>query len=135
MGVAAPELAGRIAKLVAPLAPVCWKAAQPVAAGADIPWLGNQFHMGQNRVLADRIEKAAIKVKTIRLSPQRRSEVKTKAVNAHHFDPVPQRIQHQPQAEWMADIHRIAAASVVYVVARIACLQMILCGIIQPAKG
>ncbi len=134
MGVAAPETAHAIAVAVVPLAPVRRKPAKLVAARANIPRLGDQFAAAENRVLLDRIEEAAARVKAVRLTPQGRCEIEAKAVDPHHFDPVAQRIHHHPQHERVADIHRVAAAAVVYIMPSVTGLKLVVGGVVQSSE-
>src|SRR6202040_3668813 len=64
MAFAGPVAAQRSAKMIVPLRPARRKAAHLVAAGADIPGLGNQLDSGEGRVLPDRGEEGCTPIKT-----------------------------------------------------------------------
>ncbi len=60
---AGPVVSQRPPKMIVPLRPAGGKAADLIATGTDIPWLGNKLHSGQGWILPDRRKKwrAAIK--------------------------------------------------------------------------
>src|SRR5690606_882025 len=86
-GLAHPEGAHLVAVAVVPLAPAGREGAELVAAGADVPGLGDQLHAGEHRVLGDRLEerrpagegRAAMR----RLAPEHRREVEPETVDVH----------------------------------------------------
>ena len=53
VGVAAPEAAGAVAEAVVPLEPGGGEVAELVAAGADVPGLGDEDAVGEERVGGD----------------------------------------------------------------------------------
>src|SRR5581483_10055349 len=50
-GLAPPEVAHRVAVDAVPLRPEDREVADLIAAGTDVPWLGDQLHLGQDRIL------------------------------------------------------------------------------------
>ena len=55
-GLAAPEVADPIAVLGVPLSPEDREVADLVAAGPDVPRLGDQLYLREDRVLVDNVE-------------------------------------------------------------------------------
>src|SRR4029450_7666570 len=53
---AAPEVAHRVAVEPVPLGPEHREVADLVAAGPDVPWLGDQLRLREHRVLVDDVE-------------------------------------------------------------------------------
>ncbi len=116
--VALPVGAHRVAVLVVPLGPAGREVADLVAAGAEVPGLGDQLDVGQHRILADDVEERAEPVDVVQLAGERRREVEAEAVDVHLGHPVAQRIHHQLQHARMLHVERVAAAGEVHVVAR-----------------
>src|SRR5690606_32516708 len=54
--VALPEPSDRVAVLAVPFAPHVGKVADLVAARPDVPWLGDQLDLRENRILVDDVE-------------------------------------------------------------------------------
>src|SRR5690606_40437778 len=115
-----PEGADRVAIAVVPLAPAGREVAELVAAGADVPGLGDQLRAREHRVLGDRLKerrardqgRAAMR----RLAPEHRRQVEAEGVDVHLLDPVAQRIEHELQYARMPGVERIARAGEVLVV-------------------
>src|SRR5215208_1268034 len=68
-----------IAEAVVPLGPAWREVADLIAAGADVPWLGDQLHPRQHRVLAAAVEEPAALIEAVRLARQDRRQVETEA--------------------------------------------------------
>ena len=62
VAVAAPEAARGLAVEVVPFRPAGRKAADLIAAGADVPWLGDQLDVGEHRVLPHRGEERRVAI-------------------------------------------------------------------------
>ena len=92
---AAPEVADGVAVLAVPLRPVRREVADLVAAGADVPRLGDQLHLADHRVLLHHLEERGQPVHVVELPGQRGGEVEAEAVDVHLGDPVAQRIHDQ----------------------------------------
>src|SRR6266700_2746596 len=69
-GIALPEAAHGIAELVVPFGPARRKLPDLIAAGADIPGLGDQLDAVEHGILTAGIEKTAALVKTVGLARQ-----------------------------------------------------------------
>jgi hypothetical protein len=54
-----------------------------VAALADVPRLGDELHLGDDRVLVDQVEERRQPVDLVELAGQRRGEVEPEAVDVH----------------------------------------------------
>ena len=81
------------------------EAADLVAAGADVPGLGDQLDVRQHRVLRERVEEAARRGRSRRPSrAERRREVEAEAVDVHLLDPVAQRVHDHLQHARMAQV-------------------------------
>ena len=114
---AAPEVAHRVAKRIVPLGPAGREAADLIAARAAVPRLGDQLHFREQRVLADRLEEAALGFEAVGLAREDRAEVEAEAVDLHLAHPVAQAVGHHLDDARMAEIERVSGAGVVDVVA------------------
>ena len=114
---AAPEVAHGVAVLAVPLRPQRREAADLVAALADVPRLGDQLDLADDRVLVDQVEERGQPVDLVELPGQRGGQVEPEPVDVHLGDPVPQRVHDQPQRLVVADVEAVAGAGGVVVVA------------------
>ena len=94
---AAPEVADGVAVLAVPLRPQRGEPADLVAAVADVPRLGDELDLGDDRVLLDEVEERRQAVDLVELAGQGRGEVEPEAVDVHLGDPVAQRVHDQLQ--------------------------------------
>src|SRR5205085_1166563 len=81
VALAAPEVPYLVAVLPVPLGPENGEVADLIAAGPDIPGLGDQLHLGQDRILVDRVEEGREPVDVVELARERRGEVEAEAVD------------------------------------------------------
>ena len=116
---AAPEVAHRVAELAVPLGPLRREVADLVATVADVPRLGDQLHLADDRVLLHELEERRQPVDVVELAGQRRREVEAEAVDVHLGHPVAQRVHDQLQRVGVADVEAVPGAGVVHVVARV----------------
>ena len=130
---AAPERADVVAVGVVPLGPRRPERAEPVAAGADVPRLGDELHLAQQRVLVHRGEERRALVEVHPLARERRREVEAEAVDAHLADPVAQRVEDQPQDVEVADVEGVAAARGVDVRAAVRC-ELVVVALAEAAE-
>ena len=114
-----PETTHVVAEAVVPFRPAGRKTTDLVATGADVPRLGNHLHARQQRVLGDRTEERAVAVEACVATAQHRRQVETKTIDMHLADPVAQAVHHHLQHPWLAQVERVAAASVVFVLRRV----------------
>ena len=116
---AAPEVAHRVAVDAVPLRPEDREVADLVAAGPDVPRLGDQLHLGEQRVLVDDVEERGEAIDVVELARERRREVEAEAVDVADVRPVAQRVHDQPQHARVHRVERVARAGEVHVVARV----------------
>ena len=88
--VAAPEAADVVAVAVVPFEPGRGEVAELVAAGADVPGLGDQDAVGEQRVGGDGAEGFGVRVEALRGAAEDRGEVEAEAVDAGLADEVAQ---------------------------------------------
>ena len=108
--------------------------AELVAAGADVPRLGDQLRVRERRVLAQRVEEAAVRVEAGRFPSERDAEVEAEAVDVELVHPVAQRIHDQLDHARMRRVDRVAAAGVVDAVARVVGHQAVVARVVDAAK-
>ena len=80
---AAPEVADRVAVLAVPLRPQRREVADLVAALADVPRLGDELDLADDRVLLDEVEERRQPVDVVQLAGERRGQVEAEAVDVH----------------------------------------------------
>ena len=115
----APEVPHHVAVDAVPLRPQDGEVADLVAARADVPGLGDQLHLGQDRVLVDGVEEGRQPVDVVQLAGQRGGEVEAEPVHVALDHPVAQRVHDQPQHARMDDVERVPRAREVHVEARV----------------
>ncbi len=113
---AAPEVAHGVAILAVPLRPQRREITDLVTALADIPRLGNQLHLADDRILLDEIEERREPIHLVQLARERRREIEAESVDVHLADPVAQAVHDELQHVGMPHVHRVARAGVVDVV-------------------
>ena len=116
---AAPEVADGVAVGAVPLGPLRREVADLVAARADVPRLGDQLHLADDRVLLHELEERRQPVDVVELAGQRRGEVEAEAVDVHLGDPVAQRVHDQLQRVGVPHVEGVPGAGVVHVVLRL----------------
>ncbi len=134
-GGAAPEVADRVAVLAVPLGPPGREVAHLVAAGPDVPRLGDELDLRDHRVLLDEVEEGGQPVDVVELAGQRRGEVEAEAVDVHLGHPVPQRVHDQLQRVGLADVQRVPGAGVVHVVLRLVLDEAVVGLVVDAAHG
>ena len=80
---AAPEVAHRVAVLAVPLRPQRREVADLVAALADVPRLGDELHLADDRILLDEVEERRQPIDVVQLARERRRQVEAEAVDVH----------------------------------------------------
>ena len=86
------------------------KRAELVAAGPDVPRLGDQLDPRQHRVLADDGEERPGLLEAGRATSQCRGQVEAEAVDVHLLHPVAQRVRDHREAARVPQVERVAAA-------------------------
>ena len=132
--VAAPVGSHRVAIAVVPFRPARREAADLVAAGPDVPRLGDQLDLAERRVLSAGVEETAVLVEAVRLAGQDGGEVEAEAVDAHVVGPVAQAVHHHLQHAAVGEVHRVAGAGVVDVVPRVG-RQPVVGGVVDALEG
>ena len=132
--VAAPEAAQVVAEAVVPLAPMGWKAAELIAARADVPRLGDEFQAAQLRVLIDRGEDGRMRIETVRSPRQCGGQVKAETRDPAKPAPGPQGVHRQAQRGRLLHRQGIPGAGVVDVVGGVVRGQAVVAGVIQAAQ-
>ena len=130
-----PEAAHAVAVLAVPLRPADREVADLVAAGTDVPRLGDQLHLADDRVLVDDVEEAAELVDVVQLARQRRGEVEAEAVDVHLGDPVAQRVHDQLEHPRAGGVERVAGPGVVDVVAPGRRVEPVVGGVVDAAEA
>ena len=85
-----PEMADAIAILAVPLRPQRRKVAHLVAPFAQIPGLGDQLYLRDDRVLVDDVEEGPQLVDFVQFAGERAGQIEAKAVDVHFQHPVAQ---------------------------------------------
>ena len=105
-----PERTHDITILVIPFEPAEGEIAQLVTLRPHIPRLGNQFHVGQDRIFGDRSEKAGIDGILNLIPCKNGCQIETETIDMELLNPIPQRIHYHLQNTGMTQIQAIAAA-------------------------
>ena len=132
--VALPVLADHVAEAIVELEPAGREVADLVAAGTDVPGLGDQLDAAEHPVLPDRAEEAGMGIEAVLLAPERRREVEAEAVDVHLLDPVAQGIRDHLQDAGMAHVDGVAGAGIVDVVARIVGQEPVVGGVVDASE-
>ena len=112
---APPVVADGVAVLAVPLRPQRREVADLVAALADVPRLGDQLHLADDRVLLDEVEERRQPVDLVELAGEGGGEVEAEAVDVHLGHPVAQAVHDQLQHVRVAHVEAVAGAGVVEV--------------------
>ena len=120
--------------MVVPFQPAPGELAHLVTPRAHVPGFGNHLQARQHGVLGYGSEKSAVAVEAMIAPAQHRRQVKTKAVHAHVPGPVTQTVHHQLQYMRLANVQRVAAAAVVFVMRERPGGQPVVAGVVQPPK-
>src|SRR5262249_54184821 len=78
-----------IAIAIIPFRPADRKFSNLIPAFTQIPWLGNQLHLGQDWILVNDIEKSPEAIHFVQLSRQRCRQVEAEPIHMHLKNPVP----------------------------------------------
>ena len=114
-GLPAPEVAHDVAVDAVPLRPLHGEVADLVAAGPDVPGLGDELDLREDGVLVDRVEERRQAVDVVELARQGAGQVEAEPVDVALDDPVAQRVHDQPQRARVDDVERVAGAREVHV--------------------
>ncbi len=131
---AAPVVADGVAVLAVPFGPERREVAHLVTTLADVPGLGDQFHLTDHRVLLHQIEERGQPIDVVQFAGQRGREVETEAVHVHLEDPVPQRIHDELQRVRMTTVEAVAGSGVVHVHLGIAVDEPVVGGVVDAPE-
>ena len=134
-GLGAVEVAHRVAVAAVPLGPQGREAAHLVAALAQVPRLGDQLHLGDDRVLLDDVEERREAVHLVQLAGQGGGQVEAEAVHVHLGDPVAQRVHDQLQHVRGAHEQGVAGAGRVVVMGLVLLHQAVVGGVVDAAEA
>ena len=130
-----PVSADRIAVAPIPLRPAGRKVAHLVAAFSQVPGLGDELDLADQRVLVNHVEEGREAVDLVELPGQRGGQVEAEAVDVHLRHPVPETVHQELDAPGMRHVERVAASRVVHVVTAILCHQPIVGRVVDPAEA
>ena len=115
--------------------PLRREVADLVATRADVPRLGDQLDLADDRVLLHELEEGREPVDVVELARQRRGEVEAEAVDVHLGDPVAQRVHDQLQRVRVAGVERVPGAGVVHVVLRLVVDEAVVGGVVDALEA
>ena len=133
--VAAPEVAHVIAKPVVPLRPAGGKAAHLIAARTAVPRLGDELDLGEQRILADHLQKSALGVEAVGLARQDRPQIEAESVDPRFAHPIAQAVHDHLYDAGVAKIEGVPGARVVDVEARLIRHQPVIRLVVDAFEG
>ena len=133
-GLAAPEIAHRIAEFVVPLGPARREATHLISARTAIPRLGDQLDRAQLRVLAAGLEEPALIIEPAGLAGENRAEVEAKAVDMRLARPIAQTVGDHLDHPHVVEVERVPGSRVVYVITRVVGQQPIIRGVVDALE-
>ena len=92
-----------------------------MAAGSDIPGLGNQLEVTQQRILLYRLQQRCPGIETVIASRKRSCEIETKSVHASCFRVVTQDIHRETEHCRLIECERVATTGVVDIARGVTC--------------
>ena len=110
------------------------KVADLIAAGPEVPRLGDQLHLRQHRVLRDDVEEGAELVDLVQLARQRRREVEAEAVDVHLEHPVAQAVHDELDGARVEHVQAVAAAGEVDVAAPVVGVEPVVRRVVDAAQ-
>ena len=132
---AAPEVADGVAVGAVPLGPLGREVADLVAARADVPRLGDQLHLADDRVLLHELEEGRQPVDVVELARQRGRQVEAEPVDVHLGHPVAQGVHDQLQRVGLAHVEGVPGAGVVHVVAGVVLHQPVVRRVVDALEA
>ena len=117
--VAFPKTSDFITVLPVPFRPQHRKISDLIPAFADIPWLGDQFHLRKDRVLVNDVEKCVQFVHALVIARQSGCEVKSETVHVHVVYPIAQTVHNELKRARMKQIEGVSGPGEIQVEAGI----------------
>ena len=131
---AAPEVAHAVAVAAVPLRPQRREVADLVAAFADVPRLGDQLDLADDRILLDHVEERRQPVDVVQRARERRREVEPEPVDVHLEHPVAEAVHEQLQHVRVPHVQRVAGTRVVDVEALVLFREPVVRGVVDALE-
>ena len=135
VAVAPPEVSHVIAKPVVPFRPARGETSHLISARAKVPRLGDQFDVSEHRILADDLQESAFGIETVRLARKDRPQIEAESVDPRFGHPIAQTVRDHLDDARMAEVERVACASVVDIKSRLVRHQPIVGLVVDPLEG
>ena len=132
--VAAPEAPRRVAEAVVPFAPANREMAELIAAGPDVPGLGDQLRLGEHGIGGDRLQQRRVRIEAVGPAAERGREIEAEAVDAAQLHPTPKRRDHHIDDGRAVERDAISAAHVVDVALRIVGIEAKIQRVVETAQ-
>ena len=133
--VSAPEPAHPVAVLIVPFRELGRELTQLIATRPNIPWFGNQPRAAQNRILPQRIEEPAPRIKPLILTAKRGGEIKPEPVHPNDLNPIAQAVQYHAHHIRVRQVQSVSRTRIIGIISRLTRHQAVIAGIVQPAKA
>ena len=117
--VALPETAHRVAIFAVPFRPEDREIADLIAAFADVPRLGDQLYLRDDRVLVNDFEESVQLVHSVRVAREGGGEIEAETVDMHVDHPIAQAVHDELEGARMEEIEGVAGAGEIQVETRI----------------
>src|ERR1700687_1546965 len=99
--IALPETSDGVAKAIVPLRPSGRERPHLVPSRSAMPWLRDEFHLAQNRVLSTGIHKSTALVESSDLATKDSCQIEAEATDVHFSYPITQAIGDHLKYAWM----------------------------------
>jgi hypothetical protein len=129
-----PEPPYRVAVLAVPLRPQHRKVPDLIPALAEVPRLGDQLHLRDDRVLVDDVEERAELVHGLQLPRERAREIEAEPIHVHLQHPVAEAVHDELEYARALHVQRVAAARVVHVMPRIVRHEPVVVQVVYAAQ-
>src|SRR6478735_6659949 len=90
-----------------------------IATFPDVPWLGDELELREDRVLLNDVQETAESVDIVQLAGEGRGEIEPEPIHMHLKRPIPQAIHDELERSLMLDVERVPRARVVEVILRL----------------
>jgi len=131
----APEVAHGVPVLAVPLGPQRGEATHLVTPVAEVPGLGDELHLGDDRVLVDDVEEGGQAIHLVELARQGGGEVEAEAVDVHLRHPVTQRVHDELQHGGGAHEEGVPGPGGVEVVPLVLVDEPVVGRVVDPPEG
>ena len=131
---APPEVADGVTVLPVPLGPQRREVPDLVAALPEVPRLGDQLDLADDRVLLDEVEERGQPIDLVELASQRGRQIEAEAVDVHLGHPVPEAVHDQLQRVRMPHVETVARPGGVVVVERVVGHEPVVGRVVDPLE-